>query len=364
MNTPTRITFAMARAELMLALRQHRLLLAVILLHAAAAVALVLRHPALLDTTGFTAAIGTSLVLGPFYMLCAYTLYVMVAIRPRRLVAHLYAYIVSPPTVRRTLQAVPVLLAIPVFTYSFSMFKAAVPVLHPYALDAEFHALDLALHGGVEPWVWLQHVLGYPLATAAINVTYHLWYFIMLSTLYVVAFASGRPQLRMQFLLSFVLSWIVLGNLVAIIGSSAGPCYYGHIVPGADPYAPLMAYLHEANRHFPVWALDVQDMLWTNYKDSFGSSALGIAAMPSMHVGSSVLLALLGWRVHRAAGIAASVFALLIMAGSVHLGWHYAVDGYVAAAGACLIWYLAGLATSPLPARATVWPLPQPLGAA
>jgi hypothetical protein len=351
-HVPFRLASIFTRAELARAFRDHRLLLAIILLHAAAAIALALRYPALADTSGLTSAIGTSLLLGPLYILCGYALYVMVWLRPRHLVAHLAAFMFSRPTLRRTGQALPVLLSIPVFTYSFATFKAAVPVLHPYALDAQWHALDLTLHGGIAPWAWLQQLIAYPLLTSALNVTYHLWYFIVLSALYLMAFASGKPQLRMQFLLSFVLSWIVLGNVLAIIASSAGPCYYGQIVPGADPYAPLMAYLQEANRHYPVWALNVQQILWTNYHDSFGSSALGIAAMPSMHVASSVLVALLGWRLHRAAGIAGSLFALLIMIGSVHLGWHYAVDGYVGAAGAALIWYVAGRLTAPLAA----WP--------
>jgi hypothetical protein len=346
MHTPRQLPPSVTLQELSLAFRQHRLLLTVILLHAAAALALVLRHPSLADDTGITAAIGTSLLLGPCYMFCGYALYVMIKIRPRRLFAYLFDFIVSPPTVHRLAQALPVLLSIPVFTYSFATIKAAVPVVHPYALDAQLYHLDLVMHGGVAPWVWLQYVFGYPLLTAAINVVYHLWYFLVMGTLYLLALSSGRPQLRMQFLLSFVLSWIVLGNLLALVASSAGPCYYGRIVPGTDPYAPLIAYLQEANRHFPVWALNVQDILWANYKQSFGSSALGIAAMPSMHVASSVLVALLGWRVHRGLGIAGTIFTLLIMIGSVHLGWHYALDGYVGAAGALLIWRLAGHLTS------------------
>ena len=64
--------------------------------------------------------------------------------------------------------------------------------------------------------------------------------------------------------------------------------------------------------------------------------------MTSMHVASSVLLALLGWRLRPAAGVALTVFAVLILAGSIHLGWHYAVDGYAGAVGAILIWTLVG----------------------
>jgi hypothetical protein len=332
----------MTRAELVQAFREHRHLLVITFLHAAAAAALSLRYPALADTTGLVSALGTALLIGPLYMLCGYALYVMIWLRPRHLLAHLSAFLFSRPTLRRTGRALPVLLSMPVFIYSFTTFKAAIPLLHPYALDAQWNALDLSLHGGIAPWVWLQQLFGRPLLTSAINVTYHLWYFIVLGAVYLMAFSSGTPQLRMQFLLSFVLSWIVLGNVLAVFGSSAGPCYYGQFVPGADPYAPLMVYLQQANQHYPVWALNVQQMLWTNYHDSFGSSALGISAMPSMHVASSVLVALLGWRLHRFAGIAGSVFAVLIMIGSIHLGWHYAVDGYVGAAGAALIWRLSG----------------------
>lgn len=65
-------------------------------------------------------------------------------------------------------------------------------------------------------------------------------------------------------------------------------------------------------------------------------------AMPSMHVAIAVLLALFGWRLNRWAGAALTLFALLIMVGSVHLGWHYAVDGYVSAVVGIGIWYAVG----------------------
>lgn len=33
-----------------------------------------------------------------------------------------------------------------------------------------------------------------------------------------------------------------------------------------------------------------------------------------------------------------TLFAILIFAGSVHLGWHYAVDGYASALSTAAIW--------------------------
>ena len=191
------------------------------------------------------------------------------------------------------------------------------------------------------PWERLQPLLGHPLVTGLLNFSYHFWFFLFYAVLYWLILDTRRPLLRMQFLLSFALTWIVLGSILAVLFASVGPCYYGHL-HASDPYAPLMAYLHDANQHVPVWALQVQEMLWQGYQSKGANGELGISAMPSMHVATAVLMALMGWNVSRAAGIALSAFAVLILLGSIHLGWHYALDGYVGAAGAALVWRLVG----------------------
>ena len=50
----------------------------------------------------------------------------------------------------------------------------------------------------------------------------------------------------------------------------------------------------------------------------------------------------MGWQVGRAIGIGFTIYALVILTGSVHLGWHYAVDGYVSAAAVLLLWVASG----------------------
>jgi hypothetical protein len=109
-----------------------------------------------------------------------------------------------------------------------------------------------------------------------------------------------------------------------------------------DIYAPLMAYLQAANEHYPIWALGAQENLWTHYEHLTAGAGSGISAMPNMHVGTSMLFTLLGWRTHRLLGLAFAAFTGIILIGSVHLGWHYAVDGYVAIAATCLIWFVVG----------------------
>ena len=64
--------------------------------------------------------------------------------------------------------------------------------------------------------------------------------------------------------------------------------------------------------------------------------------MPSVHNGLAALFALAGFRIHRKLGWAMTVYAGVIWLGSIHLGWHYAIDGLFAFALAWGIWKVAG----------------------
>jgi membrane-associated phospholipid phosphatase len=103
-----------------------------------------------------------------------------------------------------------------------------------------------------------------------------------------------------------------------------------------------MAYLHQANEVVPVMALQVQDMLWQAYAGSSTDIGAGISAMPSLHVATAFSYVLLGFDVRRWLGILFAGFAAFIMIGSVHLGWHYAIDGYVGILCTVLIWFAVG----------------------
>ena len=69
---------------------------------------------------------------------------------------------------------------------------------------------------------------------------------------------------------------------------------------------------------------------------------MGVSAMPSMHNAIAVLYGLTPCAWRSRIRIAAWTFATLIFVGSIHLGWHYAVDGIIAGLMMAGIWYAAG----------------------
>ncbi len=153
-------------------------------------------------------------------------------------------------------------------------------------------------------------------------------------------FWSSNRQLRKQFLLSFAVSSILVGTLLATTLSSVGPCFYGKVVGLPDPFAPLLAFLNSVSETAPVAALHVQELLWDGYQGHH--RFYGISAMPSMHLALPTLYVLVGFRTKRWLGWAFLAYLVAILIGSVHLAWHYAIDGYVSIAVVLAVWAVVG----------------------
>jgi len=279
----------------------------------------------------------TSLCVATTFM-TARILYVMIVRRPARLTAFLVQDFKNfLMTENRLARALPLFLCFIVFVSVFTSLKTLIPVVHPFSWDTRLAELDRLVHGGVDPWQHLQPLLGYPFVTAAVNMVYNLWFFTMFSILYWQLFSVSRPRLRLLFFYTFFLAWILNGTVLAMIFSSAGPCFY-QLLTGSDYYEPLMSYLRHAAETGPVYAIETQNMLWRASKETGIGS--GISAMSSVHVAAAFIFMMLGWETSRRLGILLTVFFVLILAGSVHLGWHYAMDGYVAIITSALIWAL------------------------
>ena len=249
----------------------------------------------------------------------------------------------------RILLALPILAIWPVLMRAFSLVKALIPAIHPFSLDPFFHQLDRILHFGFDPWTLLQPILGYPIVTYSIDLLYALWLFVMYFAILLQITSTRRRDLRAQFLIASVLAWTLLGGIGATLLSSAGPCYYALVVGMPDPYAAQMAYLRETvqgtvvlGKEVNLIALTVQDLLWGFYQEGDFGFGRGISAAPSMHVASTWLVARMAQCYSRRAAIAGWSFFGVIFIGSIHLGWHYAVDGYISIIAAWALWRLTG----------------------
>jgi hypothetical protein len=221
---------------------------------------------------------------------------------------------------------------------SFANVKNLIPVLNPFGWDVWFKDLDAALHFGVLPHEPLHAVFGHPLVISFITGIYNMWLFLMYLVLLVACFLRPGNADRMRFLLAFVLTWAIGGNVIATLFSSAGPVYYDRLGLGGD-YDGLMAILQAHAATGALTVVETQDLLWRFYTREPSINA--ISAFPSMHVASSVLMALFAFRWSRLSGWLMTAFATIIMIGSVLLAWHYAVDGYAGAVIAVMCWFLA-----------------------
>ena len=261
----------------------------------------------------------------------------------------------------RLLLALPVLALWPITASGFTYLKSIIPMVQPFYLDPLLHDWDRSLHFGIEPWRILQPLLGYTWITFVINFGYALWFFVLQALLVLQAAATGNRHRRMQFLLTMALSWALIGCLAATLMSSAGPCYYGLVTGGPDPYAPLMDYLGGVEASLNAWNIPLtsavlQDLLWQSHVTNDFGIARGISAAPSMHIASAWIIARLAWDLGRPARIAGCLFLGLIFIGSIHLGWHYAIDGYIAIAYAWALWRLVGWLLDRPAMQALLWP--------
>lgn len=232
------------------------------------------------------------------------------------------------------------LAAIIVFISAVGVLKGAIAILSPFAWDQTLAHADRALHFGRAPDEWLRFVVQSPFAVRMLNIAYNFWFIVLITTVFTACITREDTRLRHQFLMSFMLAWILGGFFLAMGLSSAGPCYYERLGLGSD-FHPLMQALAAADRVYPIWALKTQNLLWSGFIGET-SGSIGISAFPSLHVAMAVLFALYATRRSRLVGILMWTFAGVIMVGSVVLGWHYALDGYAGALLSLTIWKACG----------------------
>lgn len=210
-------------------------------------------------------------------------------------------------------------------SYLYFTFKVNIPAFAAFTWDPVFAAIDRALFLGQDPWTVTHGLLPRAWATRLLDGIYLAWYLVLFTAILAVGVLPLRHPLRLAFLLAIALDWVIGGVILATLMPAAGPVYVDRIT-GDPTFLPLMHRLYEQAEQAPLMALRIQEWLWAGYIRADVDPA-GISAFPSLHVAIPATCACLGFATDRLVGWVLAVFTLAVLVGSVHLGWHYAIDG-------------------------------------
>lgn len=227
-----------------------------------------------------------------------------------------------------------------VFTYFNCMImnvKSIIGFVNPYSFDEVISNFDNMLHFGFYPYELLNITSWSAYAISLIDQMYVLWFFITVGWLSYsfLQLSSIRAQ---KIIISYIMCWLILGAFTATYYASVGPIFWSGFYDVANPYVPLMDHLKNVNETYPLFAFVLRDLLLDFQNSNEIVNLNAPSAMPSMHVSIAALMLFSIPRGYLVWKIAAFLFLVVIMVGSVVLGWHYAVDGYVALTGTYVIW--------------------------
>jgi hypothetical protein len=258
--------------------------------------------------------------------------YVVITLRLNRRRGLAYRYMFGPVPVARFVAGLALMgIAFVPFRTMFNAVKNAIPEHGGFMFDRVLADLDEALHLGVAPWEWLYGMFKHPWVLRAVEINYEtVWFVICFGIQYWVAVSPLFDRVRVRYMLCFILSWVLIGNVAASMVSSAGPVYYAFVTGDFHRFGEVMSFTASMQGQFAATA-DFQNYLWYLHVNDLPGLGSGISAFPSMHVAIVVMNALFLIEVSRKWVMPAMIYVAFVVASSVYLGWHYAVDGYAAA---------------------------------
>ena len=222
----------------------------------------------------------------------------------------------------------------PLFFASFTATKTAIPFLVGYSWDPFWAQADRIIFGD-DAWRITQHWLGNR-AALPLEWSYALAWGIGLIFVMALVPLNASARFTSKFYTALMASWLIGGVGLAYALSAAGPVFANLVTNHrGEQFADLHAFLSSNVRSYSPIRL-TQDYLAAELHSHIAVKGGGISAMPSMHL-ATVTIYILGAR--RTPWLIPSIlFWILIFVGSAYFGYHYWIDGLVAALVAGIAW--------------------------
>jgi membrane-associated phospholipid phosphatase len=243
----------------------------------------------------------------------------------------------SPWRLAHLFSGMALLMALMIFQGTFTSIKNVLPIMRGgFLYDRLLADLDAQLSLGTDPWQLLYSYLQHEAVLKVIDWNYSvLWFVVNFGLLFYVVTSPRAVFVRVRYVMMFMIVWVVCGNIFAGIFISGGPAFYGSITGDGHRFAGQLGFL--ASNEWASGAVKFQNYLWSLHQRGTSGLGSGISAFPSVHVGLVAMNAFFAAEISHRLGVAAFCYAAFVIASSVYLGWHYAVDGYasLAVVGLC-----------------------------
>jgi hypothetical protein len=227
--------------------------------------------------------------------------------------------------------------ALPLFLVGYTTSKTAIPFLVGYGWDSFWADADVLIFGD-DAWRITHDWLGsrsMPIWELAYTVGWGTVFFFASA---LIAIHAPRKHVAIYFT-AMLSTWLIGGWLIAYLFSASGPVF-AHLFDAslADRFDELRRVL-AAHLSQDGAIRQTQGYLAAAVDEHVAVKGGGISAMPSMHLGAASIYVLAAWRTRWV--VPACLFWIVIFVGSGYFGYHYWVDGLVAAVVAYGCWQAA-----------------------